>query len=837
MSLEYTSKARTFWEPAPIYEHEVGTSAEADKAGKTKFEVATGKKFLGVKYPLGALVYYKCKSEGVAEPTTKPGIFAGWKLEPGLDYRDCVHILDYEALRERSHKHGEVKTLHQKEVFFPDFEHIEFPFQRAAQCAIRDVSDPEHEVRRAEYDKSLTRGVLPYEISIDSVPQESKCPKLRNASITPLRLLEINPTPGCKGCEEGTSRHSPECRERFNAYYRDKTDAKPGMWHDAPAPGGAASSSRDTHPKSTVACAVLQGMITECENKYSSHHIDAECIDELRHGMVTRLLDRAETLSNPKALEAIRKEAKGLLSKGTWDLRTVMEKSELIKAAKRAGNRLHIGSLMTICSEKYAEMEQALRVLKGRVVYRGDCARDQDGRAALYQNLTASPTSIAAANANIAYGRVPGHKTSSADAVKAYVQALLKAKQPTWVQIPKELWEDDWHQRFKQPVCLLVKALYGHPESGSHWERHLTEIIKEMGGEAVPEHPSSFFIPASGLLLTVYVDDFLLSGPEGQHEAFWAELSKKVEVEDIGGLGRFLGRYHDTFTDEDGQEGVVFGMEEYVKSACEMYEGISGSKKLKPAATPFVPEGSLLTEDDNARGELADEACKVLMKCLWVARLARPDLLKPVIALARNVSCWSRNCDKGLYRLMCYMSSSAHYRMIGVVDDNPEDLHLRLYVDADFAGEREDAYSTSGGWLVLCGPRTYFPLTWVSKKQSSVSRSTTEAEVVALSYSLFKEALPMCQLWDKLLGRVVDLYIMEDNQAAIKICETGYSSKLRHIGRTHKVNIASIRDEVVKEHTHLTGVDTNKQAADIFTKALDPIKWPAALRMLGIRTD
>ena len=118
-------------------------------------------------------------------------------------------------------------------------------------------------------------------------------------------------------------------------------------------------------------------------------------------------------------------------------------------------------------------------------------------------------------------------------------------------------------------------------------------------------------------------------------------------------------------TDEDGQEGIEFGMEDYVKSSCEMYEQLSGGKKLNPASTSLVPEGSLLASDDNARGELAEDACKLLMKCLWVARLARPDLLKPVIALARKVSCWSLNCDKMLFRLMCYMSSSSHYKMVG----------------------------------------------------------------------------------------------------------------------------------------------------------------------------
>ena len=168
-------------------------------------------------------------------------------------------------------------------------------------------------------------------------------------------------------------------------------------------------------------------------------------------------------------------------------------------------------------------------------------------------------------NVNIAYGRIPGHKNTSADAVKAYVQAFLNAKHPTWVQIPKELRPKHW--KHGRPVCRLLKALYGHPESGGHWEQHLTKVVKSLGGEPVAEHPGSFWFPATRLLLTTYVDDFLLSGPSEHHDSFWESLGdvKKggIEIEDIGGLGRFLGRYHDIVITEDGLEGIAFNMREY----------------------------------------------------------------------------------------------------------------------------------------------------------------------------------------------------------------------------------------------------------------------------------
>ena len=178
-----------------------------------------------------------------------------------------------------------------------------------------------------------------------------------------------------------------------------------------------------------------------------------------------------------------------------------------------------------------------------------------------------------------------------------------------------------------------------------------------------------------------------------------------------------------------------------------------------------------------------------------------------------------------------------HYRLVGVIKDNPQDLHLALYADADYAGER-DAKSTSGGFLVLKGPNTHFPLAWLSKRQTSVSRSTTEAEVVSLTFSLCQEGLPSLTLWERLLGRPVELVLHEDNQATILVAKKGYSPKMRHIQRTHKVNLSALAEQLEPgTGVVIKYVATDLQAADIFTKALQPLKWDHALKLLGIRTN
>ena len=255
---------------------------------------------------------------------------------------------------------------------------------------------------------------------------------------------------------------------------------------------------------------------------------DAEVI-----AAVTRLLSRQEAMANPKARQAIREEADGLVDKGTWDLSTVTERCDQIANAKAKGIKIHLGQLMSICSEKFAELAEHLRVLKGRIVFRGDIVKDQEGAAAVFQDLAANPTSVAGINNNIAYGMIPGHKTSTADAVKAYVQSLLDSKCATWVQLPPELWPESWRGQYSKPMVLLVKSLYGHPEAGAHWENHLERIIKGLGGEAIPEFPSSYFFPKTKLLLTVYVDDFTLSGPAEHHAKFWETLRKQVDLDRV----------------------------------------------------------------------------------------------------------------------------------------------------------------------------------------------------------------------------------------------------------------------------------------------------------------
>lgn len=122
---------------------------------------------------------------------------------------------------------------------------------------------------------------------------------------------------------------------------------------------------------------------------------------------------------------------------------------------------------------------------------------------------------------------------------------------------------------------------------------------------------------------------------------------------------------------------------------------------------------------------------------------------------------------------MCYIHSTYHLRMVGWVGDDLDALQPFLFADADFAGCTLTQRSTTGYFHCIRGPRSCFPITGVSKRQSCVSHSTPEAEMVATDFSLRHCGIPSLDLWQALLPNCRGLILCEDNQAMIRVIESG----------------------------------------------------------------
>ena len=141
-------------------------------------------------------------------------------------------------------------------------------------------------------------------------------------------------------------------------------------------------------------------------------------------------------------------------------------------------------------------------------------------------------------------------------------------------------------------------------------------------------------------------------------------------------------------------------------------------------------------------GELSNTCSQIVLKCLYLARIGRHDTLWSVNKLARSITKCTKACDKRLNRLISYIHHTCEYKQYCYVGNTAKQCRLGLFQDSDFAGDLEDSQSTSGGTLWVFGSDTLVPTSWMCRKQTSVSHSPTESEIISLDAGLRFDGIP-----------------------------------------------------------------------------------------------
>ena len=159
-------------------------------------------------------------------------------------------------------------------------------------------------------------------------------------------------------------------------------------------------------------------------------------------------------------------------------------------------------------------------------------------------------------------------------------------------------------------------------------------------------------------------------------------------------------------------------------------------------------------------GELFKVYSHTVLKCLYLARIGRPDILWSVSKFARAATKWTRACDKRLARLISCTHDASELNQFCHVENTAQQCRLGLSQDSDFAGVLEDSKSTSGGILFIFGSRTFVPISWMCKKQTPVSHSSTESEIISLDAGLRMDGTSALDLWDF----VVEVFHSSSNQ-------------------------------------------------------------------------
>ena len=588
---------------------------------------------------------------------------------------------------------------------------------------------------------------------------------------------------------------------------------------------------------------------------------------------VARPVTKSERLTNPKAQQAVQKEWDRLRAIKCWDESTVYEWSELAKWCRINGQKYHVGRIFDIIVEKGSELPEGDpgRKFKGRVVFQGNNVWDENYDVALFQDLSSSPATMEAGKFVDFYGMLPGHDAGQSDAEQAYTQTTLKGV-PTVVRLPPEQWPDSW-KGMRDPVCPLILALYGHPDSGGFWEQHCEEHVLSLGFKLIPSWYSCYWHDVWKVFLVIYVDDFKMSGPKSILSHAWAELKKGIRMDEPTSLGKYLGCDHVVSVkwhkDLSAYVTVLeYDMSSFLRSCVDRYLELAQCpvESLRKVATPFgvesreqspmrdpclckecsdqnpsAPSGDPVPDPswDEIVGELQPIASRVLMKILYAARMARYDLLKCVNSLASCITKWTKRCDFRLHRLICYIHSSIDLRLTGWIANDPmHQITFDLFVDADHSGCQKTMRSTSGIYLTVSGPHVSWPIAGVSKKQTATSHSTPEAEMVAYDFGLRMDGLPALLMFRTLLGRYnipVALKVREDNSALIQVCQSGKNPTMRYLSLTHGTNVAWLHEVSTSRHVELVKTDTLSQAADIFTKPFEcSTKWAPLLSLINV---
>ncbi|RVW16754.1 Retrovirus-related Pol polyprotein from transposon TNT 1-94 [Vitis vinifera] len=352
-------------------------------------------------------------------------------------------------------------------------------------------------------------------------------------------------------------------------------------------------------------------------------------------------------------------------------------------------------------------------------------------------------------------------------------------------------------------VCRLRRSLYGLKQSPRTWFSRFSSVVQEFGMlRSTADHSVFYHHNSLGqcIYLVVYVDDIVITGSDQDGiQKLKQHLFTHFQTKDLGKLKYFLG-----IEIAQSSSGVVLSQRKYALDILEE----TGMLDCKPVDTPMDPNVKLVPGQGEPLGDPG--RYRRLVGKLNYLTITRPDISFPVSVVSQFLQ---SPCDShwdAVIRILRYIKSTPGQ---GVLYQNRGHTQVIGYTDADWAGSPTDRRSTSG-YCVFIGGNL---ISWKSKKQDVVARSSAEAEYRAM-------ALATCELiWLRHLlqelrfGKDEQMKLICDNQAALHIASNPvFHERTKHI----EVDCHFIREKIASGCIATSFVNSNDQLADIFTKSL-----------------
>ena len=321
------------------------------------------------------------------------------------------------------------------------------------------------------------------------------------------------------------------------------------------------------------------------------------------------------------------------------------------------------------------------------------------------------------------------------------------------------------------------------------------------------------------VIIAIYVDDMMFfSNNTEMLEREKKAIAKRFQVEDLGELHYVLGM--DIVHDRE-QRTTSISQKKYQEGVLKKFD----MENCKPVSTPleFGKKYEELSKEDK---QFDTRTYQRAIGCLiYAATISRPHLSTAISVLSKFMSKPGVEHWKGVKRVLRYVQGTLDYGLINSADDTS--TTLTGYTDADWAGDLSTRRSTTGYVFQVQGNT----LSWCSKRQGCVARSTTEAEYIALS-TASQEAVWLRRLLESVLKKQdKPTTLCENNQGAIELTKNPkFHNRTKHIN----VSYHYAREQVDNKIISLKYCRTENMLADVMTKGLTKAQFEKFRDMLGL---
>lgn len=307
------------------------------------------------------------------------------------------------------------------------------------------------------------------------------------------------------------------------------------------------------------------------------------------------------------------------------------------------------------------------------------------------------------------------------------------------------------------------------------------------------------------VVVLVYVDDIIIASTnDAVADILTENLKSFFKLRDLGPLKYFLG-----LEIARSSSGISLCQRKY---SLEMLTS-TGMLACKPSSVPMTPNLKL----SKTEGELIPDAAlyRRIVGRLMYLTITRPDISYAVNKLCQFSSAPRTSHLKAVYKVLQYIKGTVGQ---GLFYSASADITLKGFADADWAACPDSRRSTTG-FTMFVGDSL---ISWKSKKQPTVSRSSAEAEYRAL-------ALACCEImWLVILLRELGVFsttppvLYSDSTAAIYIATNPvFHERTKHV----EVDCHTVREKLDEGKLKTLHVRTEDQVADILTKPLFPYQF------------